>query len=87
MTLGVIQGLTPDFAAAFSQRVQPADVAARLIEMNGVDNVRAALAIVSIDQVIGAIGQDQTPEHGVLKTRNGQKFLRAIWVAAEKAVS
>lgn len=87
MTLSVIQGLTPDFAAAFSQRAEPADVAARLIEMNGADQVRAALAIVSIDQVIGAIGQDQTPQHSVLKTRNGQKFLRAIWAAAEKAVS
>jgi hypothetical protein len=83
-TLQVIQGLTPDFSAAFLQRVQPKDVVQRLIDANSVENVRGALALVTIDQVIGAVAQDQNPAHHVLKTRNGQKFLRAIWLEAEK---
>ncbi len=86
MTMSIIQGLTPSLVGSFTHRIDPQAVAAQIVQENGIEAARAALAVITIDQLLVAIGQDATPEHAVLRTRNGQKFLREIWRAAEALV-
>ncbi len=85
---GLIQNALPNLASAFSQRVAPQAVAESIVEeTGGVENARVALSVVTLEQVLAYVGQDQAPEHAALKTRNGQKFLRDIWRAAEQLVA
>ena len=41
---------------------------------------------ITIDQVVRFIVQNPG-EHGVLATRNGQKFLRNIWASIDKTIN
>jgi hypothetical protein len=87
ITLQLIQGFLPSLANSFAQRESPDSVAQQIIQANGVEQARVALTIATIDQLLAAVALDTNPAFSVLKTRNGQKFLREIWRAAEHQVS
>ena len=86
ITRGMIGQFLPGFVQAFAGRAAPEQVAKDIIELNGIDRARMALTIATVDQLLLAVNQDQTPDFAALRTRNGQKFLRACWAAAEQQV-
>lgn len=79
----------PNLAAAFNGNAAPEEVAqAILAQAQGAppEMVRSMFAGITIDQVIRFIVQNPG-EHGVLATRNGQKFLRNIWMNIDKTIN
>jgi hypothetical protein len=82
----IAERFTPMLALQFEQKVLPAQVAQQIVNDNGVEIARMALQTVTAEQLIRIIIQNPG-EYSVLATRNGQKFLRDIWAAAEKLVA
>lgn len=86
-TVSLIQGFFPALTQAFTSRTPPEVVAAGIIKDNGIEGVRFAMAAADIETVLQVVNADQAPEHAVLKMRNGQKFLRALWAEVERQLA
>ncbi len=87
MAVTAISGWAPQLTAAFNQSAPPEAVAQAILAENPMppEMLRSAFGTITIDQVILYITQNPG-ENGVLATRNGQKFLRAIWNHIDKTI-
>jgi hypothetical protein len=80
----ILLQFTPMLAQQFGERIPPEEVARQIVESNTVEMVRAALSMVTIEQLIAHVIQNPGA-HSQLSSRNGQKFLRDVWRSAEQA--
>ncbi len=82
----IVQRFTPILAQQFEAHISAEEVAGQIVAENGMELARLVLSSLTAEQLIRAIARNPG-QYAVLATRNGQKFLREIWVAAEKLVA
>lgn len=84
--LQILEIFTPRLEAQFQERITPEAVSSQIIAENTPDVARAALSMLSINQLLSHIVQNPGAHPG-LSSRNGQKFLRDVWRVTEEALA